>query len=66
MKGTALVATDLNLGNADNTVDIVFADETGVLVIPAALKDAVLAKAIEISAKEIASNAALKAAKPSR
>lgn len=25
-KGTALVATDLNLANADNTVDIVFAD----------------------------------------
>ena len=27
VKGTALVATDLNLGNADNTVDIVFADD---------------------------------------
>jgi len=25
-KGTALIPTDLNLGNADNTVDIVFAD----------------------------------------
>ncbi|MDP1027357.1 hypothetical protein Q5H91_09040 [Sphingomonas sp. KR1UV-12] len=26
-KGAALIATDLNLGNADNTVDIVFADD---------------------------------------
>ncbi|MDO6415805.1 hypothetical protein Q4F19_15545 [Sphingomonas sp. BIUV-7] len=26
-KGTALIATDLNLANADNTVDIVFADD---------------------------------------
>ena len=26
-RGTALVATDLNLGNADNVVDIVFADD---------------------------------------
>ncbi|WP_242187400.1 hypothetical protein [Sphingomonas sp. CARO-RG-8B-R24-01] len=27
LQGTALVATDLNLANADNTVDIVFADD---------------------------------------
>jgi len=58
---TASINEPVVVGNVEICPgDVVFADETGVVVIPKALKVTVLAKALDISRKEEDANRALK------